>query len=306
VTAGIPGAGGRPPAPSRWRRRETALGYALVGPSLVLFGLVYLYPVGYSAWVSLYEWDLASPARWAGLANYRALWSAEFGEVLANTATYSVGVVVLSQALGLVLAVLLNDRTRLGALFQAAIFSSYVVSWVAVSLLWIWLLDPQYGLVAYALRLVGLPAVNWLGDHRIALWALVLVTVWKTVGYPMVIYLAGLQAIPGDLYEAAALDGAGSWQRFRHVTWPLLTPTTLFLLVTLTIASFQGFDVVKIMTQGGPVTATMIYVYYIYEQAFQYFKLGKASAAVVVFFALIVALTLAQWLVFRRRVQYTA
>jgi len=207
---------------------------------------------------------------------------------------------------GLILAVGLNNRTRLGALFQASIFSSYVVSWVAVSLLWIWLLDPQYGLVAYLFGRVGLPAVNWLGDHRIALWSLVLVTVWKTVGYPLVIYLAGLQAIPGDLYEAAALDGAGGWQRFRHITWPLLAPTSLFLLITLTVASFQGFDIVRIMTQGGPVTATMIYVYYIYEQAFQYFKLGKASAAVVVFFALIVALTFLQWRLFRRRLHDTA
>ena len=148
--------------------------------------------------------------------------------------------------------------------------------------------------------------MNWLGDHRIALWSLVLVTVWKTVGYPLVIYLAGLQAIPGDLLEAAALDGAGSWQRFRHITRPLLAPTSLFLLITLTVASFQGFDIVRIMTQGGPVTATMIYVYYIYEQAFQYFKLGKASAAVVIFFALIVGLTFLQWLLFRRRLHYPA
>jgi len=291
--------------PARRARAEARLGYALAAPSLLLFALVYLYPVAYSAWVSLYEWDLVMPARWVGAANYRALVSTEFLEVVTNTVKYSVGVVVLSQALGLALAVLLNDRTRLGALLQAAIFSSYVVSWVAVSLLWIWLLDPQYGLVAYLLRLVGLRGVNWLGDHRWALWTLVLVTVWKTVGYPMVIYLAGLQAIPGDLYEAAALDGAGGWQRFRHITWPLLTPTTLFLMVTLTITSFQGFDIVKIMTQGGPVTSTMIYVYYIYEQAFQYFKLGKASAAVVLFFSGIVVLTFAQWLVFRRRVHYT-
>jgi ABC-type sugar transport system permease subunit len=255
--------------------------------------------------VSLYEWDLVMPARWVGAENYRALVSADFWQVVTNTVKYSVGVVVLSQALGLALAVFLNDRTRVGALLQGAIFSSYVVSWVAVSLLWIWLLDPQYGLVAYVLRLVGLRGVNWLGDHRWALWTLVLVTVWKTVGYPMVIYLAGLQAIPGDLHEAAALDGAGGWQRFRHITWPLLTPTTLFLLITLTITSFQGFDIVKIMTQGGPVTSTVIYVYYIYEQAFQYFKLGKASAAVVLFFIVIVALTFAQWLVFRRRVHYT-
>ena len=288
------------------RRRETWQGWGLIAPSLLLFAVVYLYPVAYSAWVSVYEWDLATPAHYVGFRNYQALLSAEFREVITNTVLYSGGVVVISQGLGLILAVGLNNRTRLGALFQASIFSSYVVSWVAVSLLWIWLLDPQYGLVAYLLGLVGLPAVNWLGDHRIALWSLVLVTVWKTVGYPLVIYLAGLQAIPGDLYEAAALDGADGWRRFRHITWPLLTPTSLFLLITLTVASFQGFDVVRIMTQGGPVTATMIYVYYIYEQAFQYFKLGKASAAVVVFFLLIVALTLLQWLLFRRRLHYTA
>ena len=290
---------------SQRARREAWLGYALVGPSLALFGLVYLYPVAYSAYVSVFEWDLMTPRRYVGLANYRALWSAEFGEVLVNTACYSGGVVVLALGLGLALALLLNDRSRLSAGLQACIFSSYIVSWVAVSLLWVWMLDPQYGLVTYGLRLVGLRPVNWLGSPSVALWTLVLVTVWKTIGYPLVIYLAGLQAIPGDFYEAAALDGATGWKRFRFITWPLLSPTTLFLVVTLTIASFQGFDIVKIMTGGGPITSTMIYVFYIYEQAFQYFRLGKASAAVVVFFALILLLTLLQWLVFRRRVQYT-
>ena len=290
---------------TRRAREEAWLGYLLVGPSLLLFGLVYVYPVAYSAYVSLFAWDLMTPPRWVGLDNYRELASAEFWEVVTNTAQYSAGVVGLCLVGGLVLALALNDRSRMSALLQAGIFSSYVVSWVAVSLLWIWMLDPQYGLVTYLLRLVGLRPVNWLGDPKVALWTLVLVTVWKTIGYPMVIYLAGLQSIPGDFYEAAALDGAGPWQRFRFITWPLLTPTTLFLVVTLTIASFQGFDIVKIMTQGGPVTATMIYVYYIYEQAFQYFKLGKASAAMVVFFALILALTVLQWRVFRRRIHYT-
>ncbi|HUM14927.1 MAG TPA: sugar ABC transporter permease [Candidatus Nitrosotalea sp.] len=290
---------------SRRARRDAWLGYALVAPSLALFGLVYLYPVAYSAYVSVFEWDLMTPKRYVGLANYRVLASAEFGEVLVNTALYSGGVVALSLGLGLVLALLLNHRGALSAALQGCIFSSYIVSWVAVSLLWIWMLDPQYGLVTYGLRLVGLRPVNWLGSPSVALWTLVLVTVWKTLGYPLVIYLAGLQAIPGDFYEAADLDGATGWNRFRFITWPLLSPTTLFLVVTLTIASFQGFDIVKIMTQGGPVTSTMIYVYYIYEQAFQYFRLGKASAAVVIFFALILLLTLLQWLVFRKRVQYT-
>ena len=289
----------------RRARRDAWLGYALVGPSLALFGLVYLYPVAYSAYVSVFEWDLMTPKRYVGLANYRDLWSPEFGEVLVNTACYSGGVVVLALGLGLALALLLNDRSRLSAGLQACIFSSYIVSWVAVSLLWIWMLDPQYGLVTYGLRLVGLRPVNWLGSPSVALWTLVLVTVWKTIGYPLVIYLAGLQAIPGDFYEAAALDGATGWKRFRFITWPLLSPTTLFLVVTLTIASFQGFDIVKITTQGGPITSTMIYVFYIYEQAFQYFRLGKASAAVVIFFGLILLLTLLQWLVFRKRVQYS-
>jgi len=290
---------------ARRARRDARLGYALVGPSLALFGLVYLYPVAYSAYVSVFQWDLMTPKRYVGLANYRELWSPEFGEVLVNTACYSGGVVLLALALGLGLALLLNHRGAWSAALQACIFSSYIVSWVAVSLLWIWMLDPQYGLVTYGLRLVGLPAVNWLGSPAVALWTLVLVTVWKTLGYPMIIYLAGLQAIPGDFYEAAALDGATGWNRFRFITWPLLSPTTLFLVVTLTIASFQGFDIVKIMTGGGPITSTMIYVYYIYEQAFQYFRLGKASAAVVIFFGLILLLTLAQWLAFRKRVQYT-
>lgn len=290
---------------ARRARRDAWLGYALVGPSLALFGLVYLYPVAYSAYVSVFEWDLMTPKRYVGLANYRELWSPEFGEVLVNTACYSGGVVVLALGLGLALALLLNDRSRLSAGLQACIFSSYIVSWVAVSLLWVWMLDPQYGLVTYGLRLIGLRPVNWLGSPSVALWTLVLVTVWKTIGYPLVIYLAGLQAIPGDFYEAAALDGATGWKRFRFITWPLLSPTTLFLVVTLTIASFQGFDIVKIMTQGGPITSTMIYVYYIYEQAFQYFRLGRASAAVVIFFGLILLLTLLQWLVFRKRVQYS-
>ena len=290
---------------ARRARRDAWLGYALVGPSLALFGLVYLYPVAYSAYVSVFEWDLMTPKRYVGLANYRELWSPEFGEVLVNTACYSGGVVVLALGLGMALALLLNDRSRLSAALQACIFSSYIVSWVAVSLLWVWMLDPQYGLVTYGLRLVGLRPVNWLGSPSVALWTLVLVTVWKTIGYPLVIYLAGLQAIPGDFYEAAALDGATGWKRFRFITWPLLSPTTLFLVVTLTIASFQGFDIVKIMTQGGPITSTMIYVYYIYGQAFQYFRLGRASAAVVIFFGLILLLTLLQWLVFRKRVQYS-
>jgi sn-glycerol 3-phosphate transport system permease protein len=199
----------------------------------------------------------------------------------------------------------LNNRTALSSTFQACIFTSYIVSWVAVSLLWIWMLDPQYGLVNYVGGFLGMPAVDWLGNHRIALWSLVGVTVWKVIGYPVVIFLAGLQNISQDYYEAADLDGAGAWQRFRYITWPLLTPTTVFLFITLTIATFQGFDIVNIMTQGGPVHATSIYVFFIYEQAFHYFRIGRASAAVIICFGLILTLTYVQHRLFRRNVHYT-
>jgi sn-glycerol 3-phosphate transport system permease protein len=287
-------------------RRQTLLGYALILPSMAVFLAFYIYPVIYSLFLSFYKWDMMMPKQFIGLRNYQDLLeSAEFKEVVGNTLTYSVGVVFLAMGIGLVLALLLNDRTLLSSLFQACVFTSYIVSWVAVSLLWIWMLDPQYGLANYLGSFLGMSPVDWLGNHRIALWSLVGVTVWKVIGYPVVIFLAGLQNISQDYYEAAALDGAGPWHRFRFITWPLLTPTTVFLFITLTIATFQGFDIVNIMTQGGPVHSTSIYVFFIYEQAFHYFRIGRASAAVVICFSLILTLTYAQHRVFQRKVHYT-
>lgn len=291
---------------TRLIRRQTLLGYALILPSMAFFFLFYIYPVVYSLYLSFFAWDMLKPKQFIALKNYQELLGAEeFREVLGNTLTYSLGVVGLAMGLGLFLALLLNNRTKLSSLFQACIFTSYIVSWVAVSLLWIWMLDPQYGLVNYLASILGMSPVDWLGNHSLALWTLVGVTVWKVIGYPMIIFLAGLQSISQDYYEAASLDGAGAWHRFRYITWPLLTPTTVFLFITLTIATFQGFDIVNIMTQGGPVHATSIYVFYIYEQAFHYFRIGKASAAVMICFGLILALTYAQHRLFRRKVHYT-
>jgi sn-glycerol 3-phosphate transport system permease protein len=291
---------------TRVARRQTLLGYALILPSMAVFLAFYVYPVIYSLYLSFYNWDMMMPKQFIGLRNYQdLLGSTEFKEVLGNTLMYSIGVVILAMGIGLVLALLLNNRTLVSSVFQACIFTSYIVSWVAVSLLWIWMLDPQYGLVNYLGSFLGMSPVDWLGNHRIALWSLVGVTVWKVIGYPVVIFLAGLQNISQDYYEAAALDGAGAWHRFRYITWPLLTPTTVFLFITLTIATFQGFDIVNIMTQGGPVHSTSIYVFFIYEQAFHYFRIGRASAAVIICFGLILTLTYVQHRVFQRNVHYT-
>ena len=281
--------------------REALTAYALVTPALLLFLVFFLFPVAHTAYLGLHEWTLASPPVWVGLSNYRSLaTSLVFGEVVVNTALYAGATVALTLVGGLALALLLNRQGGLAGLLQGCIFTSYIVSWVAVSLLWVGLLDPQYGPISQATVWLGLPAVDWLGDPQVALWTLVGVTVWKTVGYDMVVFLAGLQAIPTELYEAAALDGAGPWARFRHITLPQLAPTVLFLTITSLIMTFQGFDVVRIMTQGGPLHSTTVYVYWVWEQAFQYFHMGPASAAVTVFFVVLLAITLAQFALFRR------
>lgn len=292
-----------------WTRkvvRDSLLGYALVIPTLCVFGIFFIYPLVYSFILSLYEWDMLSPPFYVGLGNYLEMFASRFfSQTLVNSVNYTVGVLALALNLGLVLALMLNRPSKHGAFFQACIFSSYIVSWVAVALLWVWMLDSQYGLVNFALGLIRLPPVDWLGDPRIALFSLVLVSTWKIVGYPMVIFLAGLRTIPMDLYQAAEIDGASNWHKFRFITWPLLSPITVFLMITLMTMSFQAFDIVRLMTQGGPYYATEIFVYYIYETAFLYsFKIGSASAAVVVFFLIIFILATLQWKVLRKRVYY--
>jgi sn-glycerol 3-phosphate transport system permease protein len=203
--------------------------------------------------------------------------------------------------LGLLLALALNRQTRFAAFVRAAIFSAYVVSWVSVALLWLWVLDADAGAFTHMLRALHIPTTSWLGNPKVALYTLAGVTIWKIAGYSMVLFVAGLQDIPRSLHEAAALDGAGAWQRFWNVTWPMLRPTTAFVATTSLIISFQVFDVVRVMTQGGPVRSTAVFVYAIYEQVFLNLRVGRASALVVVFFALLLALTALQLWAWRRK-----
>jgi sn-glycerol 3-phosphate transport system permease protein len=190
--------------------------------------------------------------------------------------------------IGLGLALLAHRSGALFAFVRTCVFSAYVVSWVAVALLWMWLLDGNGGVLG---RLTSAPL---LGDPRWALPTLAVVGTWKLAGYAMVVFLAGLQAVPPSLLEAAALDGAGPWARFRYVTAPTLAPTTAFVATTSLVTSFQAFDAVRIMTQGGPARATELFVYAIYEEIFLDLRIGRASALTVVFFVLLAALTAAQ------------
>ncbi len=282
--------------------RRRADPYLLLLPTVALLAVFFFYPLLNAAYLSLHEWDLLTAPRYVGFDNYRALsQGGDLWHALVTTLSFSVVVVVGSMVLGLALALALNRDSAFAGFVRGAVFSAYVISWVSVALLWLWVLDADAGVLTSLLRGAGLPTKNWLGDPQVALYSLAGVTIWKIAGYSMVLFLAGLQDIPRSLYEAAALDGAGPVQRFWNVTWPLLRPTTAFVATTSLIVSFQVFDVVRVMTQGGPVKSTTVFVYAIYEQVFLNLRVGRASALVVVFFGLLMVLTALQLWAWRKK-----
>jgi sn-glycerol 3-phosphate transport system permease protein len=274
----------------------------LLGPTLAVLGLFFFYPLGVAVYDSLYEWDLLTPPRYVGAANYRALFeSGAFAEVLVTTLIVSLTTVSGATLLGLALALGVNRPGRVAAFVRGSVFSAYVVSWVSVGLLWLWLLDADAGLVSAAGRAFGLGRLGLLASPHSAPYAIAAVVIWKVAGYAMVLFLSGLQSIPGSVLEAASLDGAGPAARLWHVILPLLRPTTAFVLTTSLILSFQAFDVVRVMTQGGPVRSTTVFVYSIYEQMFMNLRVGRASAEVVLFFCFLLTLTGLELWAFRRR-----
>ena len=274
--------------------------YWLLSPTLLLLFIFFIFPLGVLLRTSFYAWDLLTPARYVGLANYRALArSGELWHTFLTTLSLSTVIVLGSMAAGLGLALLLDRPGRWVAFLRGAVFSAYVVSWVSVALLFLWMLDADAGIFAHILRSFGLPSPNFLGDPAYAPWAVSAITIWKITGYALVLFLAGLQDVPPSVLEAAEIDGASPSARFFQVTWPLLRPTTLFVATTSLIASFQLFDVVRVVTQGGPVRSTTVFVYAIYEQLFLDLRVGRASAEAVVFFLILLTLTALNWLIFR-------
>jgi len=287
-------------SPANARHKYLALA-VLLGPSLAGMFVFLMLPVASSFVLSFSSWDLIGEIQWIGFDNYwKALADPAVLGALRNTVTFIAGYLPATVGIALGLALLLNRRIRGRVVFRAIYFVPVVTSWVAVSLIWKWLLNPQYGLVNVALGWLGFKGPGWLFDPQWAMTGVILTSIWKDIGFVTVIYLAGLQDIPEHLYEAASLDGATPWQRFRHVTLPMLMPTTFFVTTISLISSFQVFDQVWVMTQGGPAGATSVMVELIYKNAFSYYQMGYASAISWVLFALIFAVTIAQNLLQKR------
>jgi multiple sugar transport system permease protein len=296
------------PQANFWRnlRYQWLAGYLCVLPALTIIAVFALYPVFYSLRLSLFKWDFIAPSpEFVGTRNFQRLLSSDdFWQVLRNTLYFSVGTVALIVVISLLLALVLDVRLRGITFFRALYFTPHLTPMVAVATLWMFMYDPTDGIINQALGLFGIEGPRWLMSTEWAMPALIFMKVWKAVGYYTVLFLAGLQAIPPELYDAAKVDGAGLWPRLRHITLPLLSPTTLFVLVVAIIGSFQDFDQVFVLTRGGPVNSTNVLVYYLYEQAFTLYKVGIGSAIAVVLLLLLLTFTILQLQLSRRWVHY--
>ncbi|MEJ3656398.1 sugar ABC transporter permease [Actinomycetes bacterium KLBMP 9759] len=286
-------------------RHDFVVFLALAAPNIVLIVAFTYRPVLNNIYFSTLDWTLgAATAVQVGFGNYVEFFtSSDVTEVVTVTAVFTAATVGGSMALGLVVALALHRTMRGSGFARAAVFSPYVLSGVGVGLVWLFIFDPTIGVLAGLLRMIGLPSPQWFNDPSLALAMVIIVYVWKNLGYAAVIYLAGLQAIPQDLREAIALDGAGPWRTFRSLVLPLLSPTTFFLLITSVLSSLQAFDIIRIMTPLGTGTTTLIYEAYL--QAFGgYNRAGYSATVSTVLFALLVVVTLVQVLVLERRVHY--
>jgi len=299
-----------PPPPQRAarrknRNRETLTAWLFLLPSLIGFLIFTAGPVVAAGVISLLNWNLFSAPTWAGLKNFARLGpDPTFWSALGNTAYFTFVSVPVTILVSLALALLLNQGLRRIAVFRSLLLLPYATITVAVAFVWIWLYIPHDGLINAVLGLVGINGPAWLIDDNWAMPALIAMSVWKSFGFGMVVFLAGLQAIPQQLYEAAKVDGSSTWQSFRNVTLPMLSPALFFVVVTSIIGSFQVFDQALIMTNGGPGSRTTTLVMYIYRTGFENYDQGYAAAQSLVLFGFIAVITAVQFLLQRRLVHY--
>lgn len=281
---------------------QNVWGLLFILPAIGLLLVFNIYPLLRAFFLSFHKWSLAGRPAFVGLQNYATMFMDDklFTNSVLITIRYAFSVNPILWVMGLSLALLMNRDLRGRGVFRTIYFIPTVVSWVVASIVWFSLLHPSFGINALLMRIFfNAPGIQFFNDKMYTLPMIVFLSVWKNMGYVMILFLAGLQAIPGVYYEAASIDGANAWQKFLHVTLPLLSPTLLFVFVTSIIGSFQVFTPIQIMTQGGPAGATRVMPMLIYENAFMFLKMGYASAMSVVLFIILMSLTLIQTRVFR-------
>ncbi|MCI3923021.1 sugar ABC transporter permease [Paenibacillus sp. TRM 82003] len=273
---------------------------------MVPLSVFWLAPMAYVLYLSFTEWDFMSPEKlWVGTYNYTELFgNSDFYKALRVTALFGLGTVLPIMIGGLALASLLQGKLRGGSVYRAILFSPWVTTTVAVSIVWSWIFEPRVGLANAALQAVGFPGLEWLQSSTWALPAVIIVTVWKNVGWAMIFYLAALQQVPTDLKEAAAIDGAGAARTFANVTLPLISPTSFFLFIILWLDSFQAYDQISVMTQGGPSGSTRTLLYMYFQSAFESFRVGEASAIAIVLVVVSALFSLVSMWASKRYVHY--
>lgn len=289
------------------KRREMVAAYAFILPTFLGFIIFIVGPMLASFAISLFDWNMLTPPRYIGLENFQQIFrDSRIGTVYVTTFKLALMIVPTNMILGLVLAVLLDRKmpNLLRNFFKVSFFFPFVVSSVAVSIIWTFMFHRDLGPINYYLGLLGIERIPWLNSSTYSPFAIQIADVWRNVGFYVLVFLGGMQAIPRDFYEAAEVDGANVWKQFRHITLPLLSPTILFLTVISVIGALQIFEQPQILTNGGPGDATRTIVMYLYEHGFRFFDMGYASAIAITLFVLILVLTAIQFRLSRRWVFY--
>jgi multiple sugar transport system permease protein len=278
------------------KTKDNLWAYMFIGPQVLGMLLFSMGPVIFAFIISFMKWDISTTPKWSGLGNYSKILSdALFWKVLKNTFFFALLYIPATLVLALILALMLNQNIKGKMLFRAAFFTPVITSSIAVALVWTWLYNPDFGAINTGLEAIGLQRVGWLISLKWAMPSIAIMAVWQSVGYNMVLFLAGLQGVPRHLYEAAKIDGAGAWQQFWRITLPMISPTMFFVLTMLLIHAMQVFNEPYTMTKGGPADATNVIVLHIYNTAFQFYKMGEASAVSFVLFFIILIITLLQF-----------
>ncbi len=272
--------------------KEYTSAWIFIAPAILGTMIFIIIPVICSFGLSFAKWDLLNSIEFVGLSNYAELFKDDlFYKILLNTVVFALSTSILGVIIPLVLAAIINSKIRGSEFFKTAYFLPFITPMVVIGIVWAWIFDPNIGFLSQILHI----HINWLYDSRFAMPALIIVSVWKLIGYNMIIFLSALSSISQSLFEAAKIDGANLWQTFKNVTVPLLSPTIFFVVIITAISSFQVFDLIYLMTEGGPFDSTNVLVYAIYKNAFEYFNIGSASAIAYVLFVIILVLTLIQW-----------